>query len=179
MHFRLNLATRNYVNRTWLYSLYALLTVILIGILLLNSTLLMRSRAQGKVLEARLVELRGDVTAAAGKAVDPQLVQRLNGQIVFANQLLERDHYRWTLLLDQLEGVVVDGIGITSLQPDYQGNTLKLTGRARNVVVLRTFLDRLAASPDFSRVYLLQQSLVADGGDELVFSLNLTRGRNG
>lgn len=177
MHFQLNLATRNYVNRKGLYAVYTLLLMTLLGILSFNATALVQSRAQSKVLQERLTLLQGTGDAEIGKEVDPQTVQRLNKQIAYANQLLAGDHYRWTQLFDQLEGMVVDGIGISMLQPDYQGKTLKLTGRARNVAVLRSFLDRLAQSKDFTKVYLLQQGLVADGGDEILFSLSLSRSR--
>lgn len=175
IYFHLNLATRSYVNRKGLYAVYVLLALVLLGILAFNTTTLLKSRAQEALLRERLAQLHGSSGVTGRQDADPQTVQRLNKRVEFANHLLEGDHYRWTQLFDQLEGLAIDGIGIATLVPDYRGKTLKLTGRARNVQVLRTFLDRLATSRDFSKVYLLQQGAVAEGEDELVFSLSLSR----
>lgn len=160
MKLTLNLATRPYVNRPLLYAIYAGIGTILLllaGLNLLNGW---RSFEDTRRLRGRIAELeqRSALAVKGSSAYSAEGYVRLNRRIVFANELLEQDNVRWSLLFDRLETLMVDGVRIRGLQPDFKGHTVRLSGVASSVGVLRQFLSRLVAAPDFKRVYLLQQS---------------------
>jgi Tfp pilus assembly protein PilN len=113
---------------------------------------------QGQV-EARLQELR-QVRAGQQPVVetDPKALLSLRQEVALANDILARDSFRWTVMLDRLEEVVQDGITIRSLQPDYREGSLRLSAAARGLPQLSGFLDGLLASGYFTDVYLLDQA---------------------
>lgn len=181
MKLSLNLASRVYVNRRALMSVYAILTVLLVLLLALNLSSLWRSRAETAKISERLAELqRAGARLPEGETgYSAQALDTATKQVSFANTLLERDHFRWTDLLDQLEETTPYGISIRGIQPDYKSGVVKLSGVALSVADLRRFLDRLAVSPHFSRVFLFQQANIKDSktgdADGVSFSIELKR----
>jgi type IV pilus assembly protein PilN len=181
MKLSLNLASRVYVNRRSLMTVYVIVVVLLVLVLALNLITLLRSRAETAKIGERLADLhRAGVRLPEGEiGYSAQALEALNKQILFANILLERDHFRWTDLLDQLEESTPAGISIRGIQPDYKSGVVKLSGVALSVADLRRFLDRLMVSPHFSRVFLFQQSEIqgATPGDRagVSFSIELKR----
>lgn len=161
MKLTLNLASRPYLNRRALYTGYAVLTAVLALLLALNLGFYMRSRAHGRQLTERLAELEREHSVEDKEATatfTPEAYEKLLKRIEFANGILEQDSFRWTDLLSHLEEVVPDNVGVTSIQPDLKGKTLRMTGSALRVEDLRQLLDNLIASPHFGDAYLLQQS---------------------
>ncbi len=96
-----------------------------------------------------------------------------------ARELLLRDSFRWTELFDRMEGLLPEGIGLSSFQPEYQTDSLRIDGVARDLQHLQALLDNLLTG-EFSQVYLRQQSRTAirdaGGGSRsaLNFSIELT-----
>jgi type IV pilus assembly protein PilN len=162
MNLYLNLASRAYVNRQGLYLSYTLLIALLTVFLLLLGNSYYRLHADNGRIAAQLEEINRDLgfQGSASQEISSPAYQQLQGRIALANQLLVKDSFRWTELLDHLEEVVTDGVRIRSIQPDYRQGGLKLTGVARGLGDLRSFLDRLIASPHFSEVFLLDQANV-------------------
>ncbi|MFA5516514.1 MAG: PilN domain-containing protein [Desulfuromonadales bacterium] len=181
MLLRLNLASRTYVNRRALYGFYAIFGGLLILLLLFNLDYLWRLRAHGGKIAVQLaeVELKLDQRGVADPDIAPDAWERRRREVAFANEILLRDGFRWTEMLDRLEAVALDGISIRVLQPDFKKKSLSLSGDARGVRELRQFIDRLLAAPSFSEVYLLNQSTVkvmdALGGEHqgIAFSIDL------
>ena len=183
MKITLNLATRPYINRPLLYAIYAGICTILLllaGLNLLNG---LRSFEETRRLRERIAELeqRSSLAAKGASGFSPEGYIRLNRRIVFANELLEQDSVRWSLLLDRLENLMVDGVRMRGLQPDFKNRNVRLAGSASSIDVLRQFLSRLVASPDFKRVYLLQQteskgSQAVRGGIDFTISLTEAAG---
>lgn len=161
MKLTLNLASRSYVNRRALYAAYAATIVALLLLGGFNLTRAWRLNVQAGQIETRLAELEaraGAVRGASGGAITPAALEQQRAAIGFANEILLRDSFRWTSLLDRLEAVAVEGVSIRALQPNFKNQALRLTGHARSIKELREFIDRLIAAPGFSEVYLLQQS---------------------
>lgn len=177
MKYTLNLATREYVNRRRLYGVYAGLAIVLVMILGLNLTNLARTQKRfGEVRERLTVERGKGVASSATTAGGGVTAQQLAARIDFANELLKRDGYRWTALLDRLEAHLIPGIGgIESIQPDYKTGRLEITGTAASLPTLRRFIERLSTSPDIATVYLRQHALVDEtsGAAEVGFTLEL------
>ncbi|HAD04436.1 MAG: hypothetical protein A2091_03385 [Desulfuromonadales bacterium GWD2_61_12] len=169
MKLGLNLASRVYVNRRTLMIFYVITTVLLLLLLGLNLSSLLRTRADTTIIGDRLAELKraGARTPLANAAYSPPALAQLEKRTIFANSLLARDHFRWTELLDDLEGSTPAGISIRGVQPDFKSGAVKISGVARSVSDLRRFLDRLAANPHFTGVLLFQQANVrsAKSGD--------------
>lgn len=179
MKYTLNLASASYINRRRLYAGYAAIGLVLFGFLCVNLVTLMRSSARMKVVETRLLELRGESSVVdKERGVAAAEVSALARKIDFANDLLVRDSFRWTQLLDQLEAHLASGVSIRGLQPDYRTGVLKLNGVAETIGDLRHFLDNLTTSKTFFNVYLKEQH-TERSSDELsggiVFSIELQR----
>lgn len=181
MKYTLNLSTGAYINRRHLYGLYAGLAFALVLVLMLNLVNLLRSRARTAEIETRLTEVRVRDRATEGAEVNATEVQRLAKRIVFANELLVRDTYRWTALCDQLEDHLVSGVSIRGLTPDYKSGKLQISGVAASIGDLRRFLDRLAASTVFENVYLKNQAKVKNEEEtnDITFSIELKRKAGG
>ncbi|ALC17171.1 type II secretion system assembly protein PulN [Desulfuromonas soudanensis] len=163
MNLNLNLASRAYVNRQALFLCYTLLIALLTVFLLLLGNSYYRLHADNGRIAAQLEEINRDLgfQGSASQEITSPAYQKLQERVALANQLLVKDSFRWTALLDHLEEVVTDGVRIRSIQPDYRQGGLKLIGVARGLGDLRSFLDRLIASPHFSEVFLLDQASVA------------------
>lgn len=160
MKLTLNLASRTYVNRRLLYLGYALVLGTLVLLLAFGAHRAWRLRAHSLQLGVQLSTLEktlGEVGEETEPVVTAAEMARQKAQVTSANAILERDGFRWTVLLDRLEEMTLEGVTIVSLQPDYKARSLRLTGQARSLKELRAFLDRLITSPAFSEVYLLQQ----------------------
>jgi hypothetical protein len=158
MKLTLNLANRSYVHKRSLYLFYA---VVLAGMILcsaMQGSFLLRLHQQQKQVEGRLEGLR-QTKPDRQPFVDhgPKALQ-LRQEVALANDILARNSFRWTVMLDRLEEVVQDGITIRSLQPDYREGSLRLFAAARGLPQLSTLLERLLASGFYSDVYLLEQT---------------------
>ena len=158
MKYSLNLATGIYVNQRRLYASFTVLGLFMLGLLVVNGMSVIRDASRTHQLELRLAELRsqqpgvnqqGEISSAA--------LAEMAQRIETANELLVRDNYRWTALLDQLEAHLADGISIRGLQPDYKSGVLRLSGVAASVSDLRNFIDNLSRSEIFTHVYLKEQ----------------------
>ncbi len=162
MKLDLNLASRAYVNRRALYLCYALLVALLVLLLLILGNSYYRLHAYNGQITAHLEEINRDLglQGSATEEISSPAYQQLQERVSFANLLLAKDSFRWTALLDNLEEVVPAGVRIRSIQPDYRQRALTLVGVARGIKDLRSFLDRLIASPHFSDVFLLDQASV-------------------
>lgn len=179
MKYSLNLATGTYVNHRRLFTIVSVLGLFLLGLLVVNSMSLIRDSSRTRQLELRLEELRGQKRDASQQGeVSAAALAKMAQRIEFANELLVRDNYRWTALLDQLEAHLADGIGIRGLQPDYKSGILRLSGVAASITDLRNFIDNLSRSEVFTQVYLKDQRIEKtkdnlDGG--VLFSIELKK----
>ncbi len=181
MKLMLNLATRPYLNRRALYTAYAVVAAVLALLLALNLGVMFRSLGQNRQLAARLGEIdrMADAEQGSGRGFTPEAYQGVLKQIRFANEIIEQESFRWTVLLSRLEEDVPEGVGITGIRPDFKKKTLAVTGLARSVDDLRLLLDNLIASSYYEDVLLLQQGRVEarDGSaGGIAFSLSVRGG---
>jgi Tfp pilus assembly protein PilN len=167
MKYSLNLATGTYVNHRRLYALFAVLSLFLFGLLIVNTMSVIRDSSRMRQLELRLQELHGQKRGVNQQSeVSGAVLAKMAERIEVANELLLRDNYRWTTLLDQLETHLAEGISIRALQPNYKTGVLQLSGLALSVTDLRHFIDNLSRSEVFTQVYLKEQR-TEKGIDEL------------
>ena len=171
MKLNLNLARRPYVHRRALFASYGIVLGCLLLVLILNLNYALRLREATSKLEVRLAEMRDRFESPDDNVpVDISEIQlkELAENVAFANEVLDRDAFRWTTLLNRLEDISPAGITVTSLTPDFKTREVELNGLARDVEALRRFLDRLLASDSFADTYLLSQDIqkVKDSRDQ-------------
>ena len=158
MKYSLNLATGTYLNLRRLYVTFSVLGLFLLGLLVVNSMSVIRDSSRTRQLELRLEELRGQKRGVNQQGeIGSAALAKMAEKITVANELLVRDNYRWTSLLDQLEVHLAEGISIRDLQPDYKSGVLRLSGVAASITDLRNFIDNLSQSEVFTQVYLKEQ----------------------
>ena len=159
MKFRLNLATRLYINRRALYFAYGAvigLLLLMLSLNLMSCFLLQRHVGQLKDYLKAFPSpevLSGQTAKHAGLPLD-----KVIDDIRFANSILETRRFHWTDFLDQLEGLATDKIKIRSIQPNFGNRSVKLSGLAKNLQDLQAFLENLSAKPAFSDYFLLEQA---------------------
>ena len=133
-------------------------------------------------LEPALARVLSDdqqfVQAAAteGFNLSESALQRLPGQVAFANTLIATKAFSWTTFLGELEQTVPTGLAIGGIQNDY-GTTIQihLTGTARSMDEITAFTLALQAHHTFVNPQLTQHRV---GGNQL-FDFTLTVGYRG
>jgi len=158
MRFRINLATRTYINAGQLKAAIAAAVTLLALLLLINIQRLAANSGETKRLQNEL-----GVSKGGGRVVSDLEYQAILARIKFANGVIEKKTFDWLALLDKLEMVVPDGISLTEIEPDIRENGLKVSGVARNFKNLRRFMENLEGSATFTDVYLLGQGLPSSG----------------
>ena len=168
MKFKLNLASRIYINRRALHFGYGALIGLLLLMLvlnLMNAVLLQRhiGQLQNHLKAFPTPEaLAGETSGKLGRPLE-----KVIEEIRFANEILEKRSFYWTGFLDQLENLAAEKIKIRSIQPNFKDRNVRLTGLAKNLQDLRQFLEKLSAEAAFSEYLLLdqgQETLKEGGG---------------
>jgi len=177
MKYSINLARRAYVNKKILFLGYLLCGLVLIAGLLYNVSYYFRLEAQISSTETRLNELKEKILTSQGADVADYSADRYDkvlAEIKLANGILDRDSFRWTVLLDQLETVVPGHVKIQSISPDHDNKSIKILGVAKELKDMKRFLDNLIKSEQYEDVLLIDQALEKDdAGADLKFTIQL------
>ena len=165
MKYTLNLATRSYVNRKTLYLGYAVIGALLLVVLLFNTLRIFslnsdinQTAVKIKAVEANLLARSG--VSAAG--FDQNTYANLLVTIQAANEILQRDSFHWTNLLDRMESVVPRDVLIVKILPNHKEMEIKLSGQSKNLKSLKRFIDNLIKSGYYDQVFLEQQARIED-----------------
>lgn len=176
MEFRLNLASRVYLDRRsvrhWLLLIGGLLSVLLA----VNLFFGYRHWQQLRLVDSQAAEVDSKLAAQRGQApsaYSPERFARVMGQVGAANQIIDADQFRWTALFGRFEELLPDEVAIRSLQPNFRDRSLEVSLVARDMAAMTELLDALLASADMSQAFLQNQSLTeqADGGSVIQFSV--------
>jgi type IV pilus assembly protein PilN len=156
MKLTINLATRRYLNLRLLNALLLACCVLLGALLVFKVREIAYNQAElGRI--RNLSAATGTRTGGAPAVSEAQL-KALSAKTRFANDLIEKKSVNWLALLDRLEEVVPSGVAITQIEPVKHEQLLKISGAARGFGNLRTLLENMEQSKNFSEVYLLSQS---------------------
>ena len=158
MEFRINLATRVFVNTRQLSLCLAAAIVLLLAGLAIGSTMLVRYAGEINALSGQISDLDAKNAASGRGVVSERKLEDLAARIGFANSVIEKKGYNWLQLLDKLEQVVPVGAAVSSLAPDPKSGVLKLSGTARTFGNIRSFVENLEESNYFTEVYLVSQA---------------------
>jgi len=161
MKFTLNLASRSYVNRKVLYVSYGLVGILLLVVLLINLMTLFDLQTSTTDTREKLAELQ---TNAASQDADmsgysAQALANLGKSIDAANDVLRRDSFRWTELLDRFETLMPSRVRIRSITPNYTKQTIAIACEAKDLTAMKRFIDKLNQSGYYRQVLLSQQTL--------------------
>ena len=156
MKLTINLATRRYVNQRQLnavlavsFALLAVLLVYLVRQVALN---------QAEIDSVKKKSAAADLDRAGVQSIPPEQIKALEKRIAFGNALIEKKAVDWLSMLDKLEQVVPAGVALTQIQPNLQRGTLQITGVALAFGNLRSLLESMEQSQNFTEVYLLGQN---------------------
>ena len=176
MEFRLNLASRVYLDRRsvrrWVLMIGGLLGLLLAVNLLYGY----RNLQQLHLVEGQLVELDSKLAAQRGRVpstYSPERLAQVMGQVAAANQIIDADQFRWTTLLGRFEELLPEEVGIRSLEPDYQDRSLQVRAVASDMTAMTELLDALLASADMNQVYLLNQAQAVQANGETIVQFSV------
>jgi type IV pilus assembly protein PilN len=106
---------------------------------------------QAEAGDARLMEVEKRL-AEARNTVRPEEVKAASQQVEFINAAIRRKAFSWTLFLNRMEEVLPDGVGVTSINPDFVSLNVGIAGTALDMKRLTEFIERLTKSPYFEDV---------------------------
>jgi type IV pilus assembly protein PilN len=152
MKLTINLATKRYLNLRQLNA-GLLVAFLLAGGLAVFKVSEIAHNAQEL---ARLASLGKGTAEQGGVRVSDAQLKAQAARIQFANAAIERKTVNWLELLDRLEEVVPEGVTLNDIAPD-RSKLVTIAGAARNFANLRTLLENMERSKNFTEVYLLSQ----------------------
>jgi hypothetical protein len=158
----LNLATRPFRNNTVVGSALAVATTALLLATAANVYIFLNYGSTYATLQHGEREDRGALAGlekeerALAKEVQARDFRRLYARGKFANELIRRRAFSWTLLFNKLEALVPAEVMMTAIRPNITADdiVIRVEGLARSQGGMIALLDALIGSPDsFARVY--------------------------
>lgn len=176
----LNLATRPFRNNTAVGSAVAAVAAALILATGYNLYVFLNyGNSYQKLLRgeredrARLSTLDQKERALA-KEIQARDFKRLYERGKFANDLILRRSFSWTLLFNTLESVVPPEVMMTSIRPSVKdaGTVILVQGLAKSSDALHSFEERLLKNPVFLQVYPGTERKLNPSRPDIAFTLN-------
>jgi len=163
MHFTINLATRTYINHQLVNRIFAITSVILLIMLAWSFRSIFTGLGEINRFKADITGYESQLSARPD-GVSEQDYARMQGNIRFYNNIIQRKTWDWIGLLDQLEKVTPEGIALTSFVPDPKSREIKIEGEARTFAKIRTYIEKLEESKAFRNIQLQshQEAAAAD-----------------
>lgn len=100
-------------------------------------------------------------TKATSNAVDPD-ARGLATEIRAANDVLDQLGMPWDVLFGEIESAITPDVALTQILPDPRGRRVVVTGEARHLNGMLTFLARLDAAPSLAETHLRQHAWRSD-----------------
>ncbi|HEX9078429.1 MAG TPA: PilN domain-containing protein, partial [Desulfuromonadaceae bacterium] len=162
MRFTINLATRPYLDQQRVKQACFASLVLLLALLAWNGSRVVGNMGETRHLAAENAAMEARLGSRPAGVSEKEYARQL-ASIRFFNEIIERRSRNWLGLLDQVENATPDGVTLAALTPEKGGAELKLEGRARNFAAVRSYLERLEDSHDFSDILLLSHRDLALG----------------
>lgn len=119
----------------------------------------LRARAESLSASGTRAEQSARRQAALAAATFPG---GLDARIGKAQQILNRLTFPWDDLFGQLEDISADGVTLLALEPDADRGTVTLTGEAKDVAAMLTYVARLEQARSLSRIHLQRHETIAN-----------------
>ena len=172
----LNLATRPWYNRRLFNTvlsaavLFQLLLIVVGGVMVLNKSNELQRLKDGM---RNLDEQRARQRSGLSQKELALHQQKLEG----INVILERrSRQHWLLQLDELEGLVPDGVALTRLEPDSNVGLI-LNGRCKSFADLQRLMENLSKSSRFAEAVLVSHSTLSTPGQPSLLQFVVSVGR--
>lgn len=162
MRFDINLATRPYLDQRLVNRIgYALIALLVLagGWNILRATW---NFGELRRLTTDIAQMEGRLDKRPAGLSEKDLA-RQQERIRLYNGIISRKSYSWLALLDRVESVTPDGIAIVQLAPDLKKGELRIQGNARSFTQVRSYMERLEESKDFSSVLLVSHRDITAG----------------
>ena len=175
MHLTLNFATSPDSNQRRSKLILVTVSLILLLVLLGQVRFLRQHQQQVENDTADLAALIRRQHELQPEPPDPSRTAQQRQSYDRAKQLMANDAFQWTLLLDRLEGLLPNGVTLRTLQPNYEKNSLLLTGIALDLSHLQLLLGNLL-NTQFTGVFLQNQADIdlSDGSKQPTSALSFT-----
>lgn len=120
-------------------------------------------------LTERQIEKRGSAKEMEAAAADLAVVAEIAGKRGFS----------WIRALDNIEKAIPAGISLSSIQPSFMEEGVKLSGYAKDFAALSRFIDNLEGLKVYKRVFLINHSLkeMDDERRAVVFNISIEGGK--
>lgn len=159
MKLTLNLASRSYVNERALSLGCLILSVLLVLLLIFQGRSVLQQKQQNRDYRTEISSLEAQLSSKLPKQFTKEQLAAQQETFRQAQDLLQRDAFRWTALFDRLEGLLPAHVSLSHLTPNYQKGSLGIEGVARQLGDLQQLLDNLNRD-NFEQVFLTAQSWV-------------------
>ncbi|MBN2793098.1 MAG: PilN domain-containing protein [Desulfuromonadales bacterium] len=177
MKLFINLASERHLNQRAVRLTLSALLLLMLLLLAVAGNSYLHNRQLARQYQTHLGQLQEQLQGKQPKRLSAAELAQQQQVYRQAELLLQRDAFRWTLLFDQIERLLPDGVSLRSCNPDYSKNTLLVTGVARSLPELQKLLDQFQAEP-FHQVYLQNQGEVevddGRGGKRPALSFSLS-----
>ncbi len=173
MRFTINLATRTYINHRLVNRIFTITSVILVLVLVWSARGIFTGLGEINRLKADISKYESQLSARPD-GVSEQDYARMQDNIRFYNNIINRKTSDWIGLLDQLEKATPDGIALTSFVPDPKSREIKIEGEARTFAKVRSYIEKLEESKAFRNIQLQshQEAAATDKGRTVKFAVS-------
>lgn len=168
----INLATRRYPGK-------GLGIILPVAIILLSAVLspylVLKARGYNDAIERVEKRLAGLIERQDKKTVSPEDTEMSAAALAVVNEIIGERNFSWVRALDDLEKAIPPGISLSSIQPSFKEEEVKLSGYARDFAVLSKFIDNLEGLKVYKRVFLLNHAVkeMENNKKAVLFNINI------
>jgi type IV pilus assembly protein PilN len=177
MKLSINLASQRHINQRALRVILSGIILLLLIVLALQGNAYLKTRQLAQQHQSHIDSLQEQLRGKLPKRLTAEDLAEQRQTYDQAAILLQRDAFRWTALFDRMERLLPEGVSLRSFNPDYNKNSLLITGAARNLHNLQALLDNIQAE-QFHQVYLKNQGEVdvddGRGGKRTALSFSIS-----
>lgn len=172
----INLATGRYLGKGLGITLPV--AIILLSAMLF-SYLVMKAGEYNDAAERvgkRVAELR---EKQAEKTDSAKGTEAAEADLTVVAEIAGKRGFSWIRALDNIEKAIPAGISLSSIQPSFMEEGVKLSGYARDFASLSRFIDNLEGLKVYKRVFLINHSLkeMEEERKAVVFNISIEGGK--
>jgi len=158
MRIDLNFVSREYLLVRKVYAALIAGLALCLALFALTFYLHQSEQVKAEQLQEQVAaqELKLDKTeklvAGYASSIDKKTINATYNEADFANAAIRRRVFSWTEFLNRIEAIVPDGVGITGIRPNFKSLDVDISGTAKDMDSLTSFIERLTRSEYFSDI---------------------------
>jgi hypothetical protein len=138
--------------------------ILVLSLLALMGVVRLKSSLDDSLTEARAGYDRAARLGATDQARGARRPAAHDERIVRASAVLDALYLPWDDLFAMIEGAGSGGLGLLSVVPDAASHTVQITGQAKDLSDVLSYLGRLSRQPALEKVHLVSFSSVEREG---------------